>query len=196
MTTATARMAGLDALKVMAKFRKDEIVIMHESNRADWPVATNKPELDILMGGAMGKASSFALGVALGAPKTGVWVLDGDGALLMNLGTLVTIAGAKPKNLLHVVYNNDAYDTTGGQPTPNSGRVNFQQMALAAGYPRSYAFSTTDALEKALPDVLSGEGPTMLVLQIESRGRLPAASGLRRFSEAYDYLRNYLTKSS
>src|SRR5687768_1805116 len=106
------------ALQLLALARTDEIVILSESTRQDWPPLSTRPDLDIAITGSMGKASSFGFGLALARPDVRVWVLDTDGALLMNLGSLVTIARAKPANLLHVVYDNDAYDTTGGQPTP------------------------------------------------------------------------------
>ena len=133
----------------------------------------------------MGKASSFGLGLALAQPERGVWVLDGDGALLMNLGALVSIAAARPSNLLHVVYNNDAYDTTGGQPTPGAGQVDFRGLGLAAGYPSAFSFSSKEELQEALPQVLAATGPVLLVLRIVSRGRLPAAPGLRGTTQAF-----------
>src|SRR6058998_1613073 len=123
------------ALQVLSRARTDEIVVLSESTRQDWPPLSTRPELDIPITGSMGKASSFGLGVALARPDVQVWVLDTDGALLMNLGSLVTIARAKPANLLHFVYDNDAYDTTGGQPTPGAGMVDLSKMALDAGYP-------------------------------------------------------------
>ena len=189
-----ARMQGVDALKVLSSRRGNEIVIMHESNRADWPVVTTRPELDYLMAGAMGKASSFALGLALGRPDGHFWVLDGDGALLMNLGSLVTIAAQRPRNLLHIVYNNDTYDTTGGQPTPGAGNVDFEGFARDAGYASAFTFSDLETLKGSIEEVLAASGPTMLVLRIESQGRRPAAPGLRRSSEALAYLRNYLAQ--
>jgi sulfopyruvate decarboxylase subunit beta len=192
MTTDTARMAGIEALRILSRARQEEVVILHESNRADWPPVSTRPELDILMGGAMGKASSFGLGLALADASRNVWILDGDGALLMNLGSLVTIAAAKPSNLLHVVYNNDAYDTTGGQPIPGATHVDFRGLALDSGYPRAFAFETLDELEQELPAVLAGPFPTMLVLRIVSRGRLPAAPGLRGTSQAFWELKEHL----
>ncbi len=194
MTNQTSRMSGVKALKVLSDRRTNEVVIMHESNRADWPLVSTNPNLDYLMAGAMGKASSFGLGVALGRPDAKVWVLDGDGALLMNLGTLVTIAGQHPANLLHVVYNNDAYDTTGGQPTPGAGNVNFEGLALDAGYPRAYTFSDIESIEGHIDEILASPGPTMLVLKIASNGRRPTAPGLRRASEALVALREYLAQ--
>jgi thiamine pyrophosphate-dependent acetolactate synthase large subunit-like protein len=196
VTMTDARMTGVAALGVLSDARRDEIVILHESNRADWPRVSKRPELDILVGGAMGKASSFGLGLAMARPERGVWILDGDGALLMNLGTLVTIGAAAPKNLLHVVYNNDAYDTTGGQPTPGAGGVNFRGLALDAGYPSAFEFSSVQDLGERLPSVLVAPGPVLLVLKIVSRGRLPAAPGLRGTKQAYWELHDLLTDAS
>lgn len=181
----------LDALGALAKRRTDEIVVMHMTTRVDWPKVSTNPELDIPWTGAMGKASSFALGLALARPDRKVWVLDGDGALLMNLGGLVTVAVQQPKNLLHVVYNNGAYDTSGGQPVPRARQVDFCAMALAAGYPHAYSFDDLGALERELPAVLGQEGPTLLVLNVPSMGRRPAPTGrgtTQAFWELHDYL--------
>jgi phosphonopyruvate decarboxylase len=186
-------MPGLEALRLLSKYRRDEVVVMHESNRADWPLVSTRPELDILIAYAMSKASSFTLGMALGRPDVGFWVLDGDGALLMNLGSLVTIAGMRPANLLHVVYNNEAYDTTGGQPLPAAGTVNFEGLALAAGYPSALTVSTLAALEEKLPAFLQAPRPALLVLRIASRGRLPTAAGLRSTRDALSFLSEYLS---
>ena len=69
----------------------------------------------------MGKASSIGLGIALARPDKKVLVIDGDGSLLMNLGSLVTVANMSPKNLVHFVYQNGTYGVSGGQPIPGSG---------------------------------------------------------------------------
>ena len=80
----------------------------------------------------MGSASSIALGIALAQPSRKVIVMDGDGSLLMQLGSLVTIAGAAPENLYHFVFENGVYATSGGQPLPAEGRLDFEMMARGA----------------------------------------------------------------
>ncbi|HVA24336.1 MAG TPA: thiamine pyrophosphate-dependent enzyme [Chloroflexota bacterium] len=184
-------MDGLEALKVLSRARTDEIVVLSESCRQDWPPLSTRPELDIAITGSMGKASSFGLGVALGRPDVRVWVLDTDGALLMNLGSLVTIARAKPANLLHVVYDNDAYDTTGGQPTPGSRMADFRALARDAGYPASYRFDDVAALERELPSLLAGPRPALAVLKVASRGRR-ANMGMKRMYESFVQIKAYL----
>src|SRR5207244_3483171 len=130
------------------------------------------------------KASSFGLGIALARPDLRVWVLDSDGALLMNLGSLVTIARAKPPNLLHFLYDNEAYDTTGGQPTPGAGMVDFTALALAAGYPEARAFDRLEDLERELPAMVARVGPALIQLKVASIGRRPSVGGMRPMREA------------
>src|SRR5437870_13878875 len=110
MTAATQKpaMDGVAALTLLSRVRKDEVVILSESTRQDWPPLSTRPDLDIAITGSMSKGSSFGLGVALARPDVGVWVRDTEGALLMNLGSLVTIAKASPANLLHFAYDHGA----------------------------------------------------------------------------------------
>ena len=85
------------------------------------------------MWGAMGSVSSIGLGLALARPDLRVVVLDGDGSLLMNLGSLATISAQRPVNLVHIVFDNRMYETTGGQPTHTAAGVNLAAIARAAG---------------------------------------------------------------
>jgi sulfopyruvate decarboxylase subunit beta len=82
----------------------------------------------------------------------------------MNLGSLVTVAGMAPPNLLHVVCQNGVYEVTGGQPIPGAERVDFAAMARAAGYRRAEAFADADALGARLPELLAADGPTFVTL--------------------------------
>ncbi len=186
-------MEGLDALRLLSAARTDQIAVLSESCRQDWPPLSKRPELDIGITGSMGKASSFGLGLALSQPARGVWVLDTDGALLMNLGSLVTIARMKPGNLLHFVYDNDAYDTTGGQPTPGAHMVNFQAMALDAGYPRAYMFDVLSDFEAGLPEVLAAPKPALCVLKVASHGRRDGAGQMKRMYDSFLEVRSHLS---
>jgi thiamine pyrophosphate-dependent acetolactate synthase large subunit-like protein len=93
------------------------------------------PHLVYYASDPMGMAPSLALGLALARPDRRVVLLEGDGDLSMNLGVLVTIAGVAPKNLRVAVFMNDRYETGGGQPLPNAGRVSFVTLAAGAGWP-------------------------------------------------------------
>ena len=87
--------------------------------------------------GSMGLASSIGLGVALKNPRKSVFIFDGDGNILMNLGSLTTIASQKPKNLIHVVFDNSVHESTGGQPT-NSNFVNIEKIAKVCNYNHTF----------------------------------------------------------
>ncbi len=110
----------------------------------------------------------------------------------MNLGSLVTIARAKPANLLHFVYDNGAYDTTGGQPTPGADLADFRAIALGAGYPAASTFDDLEELQDGLPAVLAGPRPALVVLRVASLGRRDGVSGMRRMSEAFGEIKAYL----
>src|SRR5262245_54847062 len=105
--------------------------------------------------GAMGLASSHGLGLALGRPDTRRIVLDGDGSLLMNIGTLVTAAAIAPKNFYHFVCENGTYEANGGHPIPNRGKVNFAGLARGAGYGGVHEFADLRNFEQQIGAVLA-----------------------------------------
>ena len=143
---------------------RDLVVAVYQSC-FDW-LALCPRDLNYVSTGAMGQASSHALGLALGSPDRRVIVLDGDGSLLMNLGSLVTIANVRPKHFLHLIFENGVYEVNGAHPIPGTGIVDFVGMAEAAGYQDAMRFSQLDAFEAALPGLLACDGPVMAVLKI------------------------------
>ncbi|MBI3971163.1 MAG: thiamine pyrophosphate-binding protein [Chloroflexi bacterium] len=165
------------ALAALERRRREEIVVTTMTSSRVWAHVTQRPELDLSFGGCMGKASSLGLGLALGQPDRRVWVLDGDGSLLMNLGTLVTIAQHAPANLTHFLLENGVYEVTGGQPVPGAGTVDFAAMARAAGYRAAFRFDALDALEAGLERALAAPGPTFVTLVVGPAGALPASPG-------------------
>ena len=122
---------------------RDLVVAVYQSC-FDW-LALCPRDLNYVSTGAMGQASSHALGLALGSPDRRVIVLDGDGSLLMNLGSLVTIANVRPKHFLHLIFENGVYEVNGAHPIPGTGNVDFVGMAEAAGYQDAMRFSQLDA---------------------------------------------------
>jgi sulfopyruvate decarboxylase subunit beta len=142
----------------------DIVVAVYQTN-FDW-MALNPRPLNYVAVGAMGQASSHALGLALANPKRRVLVFDGDGSLLMNLGSLVTIAGARVSNLYHFVFANRVYEVNGDQPLPNGEKVDFEGLARSAGYLGARSFHDLDLFRKGLPDLLALPGPQMAVMEI------------------------------
>ncbi len=115
-------------------------------------VANNQShKYDFLTVGSMGHSSSIALGVALNKPKTKVWCIDGDGAVLMHMGAMAVIGRNKPYNLIHVVINNGAHETVGGMPTV-ADSIDLVAIAKACGYPNAISVDNFDDLDKALLD--------------------------------------------
>ena len=108
---------------------------------------------------AMGSACSVGLGVAMACPGQPVIILDGDGSLLMNLGSLATEAWRKTPNLIHICWDNRVYQMTGGQPTATSGAADLASIAEGAGFARTARVETLAAFEQAIEEALRGEGP-------------------------------------
>ena len=160
---------NIDAVRIVDEHRGDALIIstMNAGNQQfGLPSVTKHEELDLPMGGCMGKASSLGLGLALARPERKVVVLDGDGSLVMNLGTLVTISGKAPENLYHFVFENGVYAVTGGQPIPAEGKASFHGMAREAGYAATYEFDDTEELATNIDRVLAGKGPVLVCLKV------------------------------
>src|SRR5262249_13464645 len=115
--------------------------------------------------GSMGLGASIGLGIALAQPRRRVLVLDGDGNVLMNLGTLATIGATGPSNLLHVCFDNGAHASTGAQPTI-SDRVRLAEVARAAGYRAVRRVESPQALAAEAPAFISEAGPAFLLVRI------------------------------
>src|ERR671934_520476 len=112
---------------------------------------------------AMGLASSMGLGLALSRPELKVVVFDGDGSILMNLGSLTTLARYRPKNLLHVVFDNESLLSVGGFPTATSTGSDLAAIAAAAGVPRTTTVRTLESFTKAFDEALASEELTTIV---------------------------------
>jgi sulfopyruvate decarboxylase subunit beta len=160
-----------ECFRALARQLGDEIVLPVYSSAFDWLEIAPRA-LNYFAFGAMGLGSSHALGLALGRPDKRVIVLDGDGSLLMNLGSLVTIGAAAPKNLLHFLCRNGTYEANGGHPIPQQG-VDFSGLAKAAGYAHCLEFDALTAFETALPRLLKQDGPTFATLHIEKGALSP-----------------------
>lgn len=117
--------------------------------------------------GSMGLLSSFGLGLALMSPGQRVIVLDGDGSVLMGLGTLPLIATEAPPNLLHIVLDNEAYQSTGGQPCI-SANVSIADIGKASGYPSSIEVNSVDGIRSALAGFQDVNGPHLIVAKVEN----------------------------
>ena len=159
-----------DAVKIIDSKREDSLIVptMNANNVSfGLPTVTSAQDLDLPLSGAMSKASSLGLGLALAQPDRKVFVLDGDGSLLMNLGALVTLANKAPKNLYHFLFNNGVYAVTGGQPIPGAGQSDWEGLAKAVGYAAVFSFEDLEDLATGIDQVLAAEGPVFIHLVVE-----------------------------
>src|SRR5215210_307462 len=185
-----------DPTEAIAALRGDAITITTEQCIRAWreavpgPVDGDPNHIDIV--GAMGSASTIALGIALAQPARKVIVMDGDGSLLMQLGSLVTIAGAAPENLYHFVFENGVYATSGGQPLPAEGRLDFEMLARGAGFAHAARFDDASAFKAALPDLLNRQGPVFVTLQIGHEVGVPSGTRSAMMGEQMRAVRKQL----
>jgi sulfopyruvate decarboxylase subunit beta len=154
-----------ECFRILARHIGDAAVVATYSSAVDW-VAIAPRALNYTSIGAMGLDSSHGLGLALGRPDKRVVVLQGDGSLLMNLGSLVTIAEVAPKNLVHLVAHNETYEANGGHPIPNP-KVDFAALARAAGYAAVYDFADLDVFAQQAAHLLEQDGPVFATLHVE-----------------------------
>lgn len=127
-------------------------------------------ERDFLTVGSMGHASQIALGIALAQPERRVWCFDGDGAAIMHMGSMAIVANKAPKNYVHVVFNNGAHDSVGGQPTVGL-KIDLPAVAKAVGYKAEYSVDNKEALNAILKNVNSFEGPTLIEVKVKKGNR-------------------------
>jgi sulfopyruvate decarboxylase subunit beta len=119
---------------------------------------------------AMGLASSTGLGLALCLPGQRVIVFDGDGSLLMNLGTLSTMARYRPKNLTHVVFDNESLLSVGGFPTATSTGTDLEGIARAAGIPKVVAVQSVESFKSAVSEAMHSHELTTIIAKVEAKG--------------------------
>jgi phosphonopyruvate decarboxylase len=177
------------------------IIAAHRGNAVCIPTMTTSPAWrdiapdDLSAGcvGFMGGASSLGLGLALARPERRVIVFDGDGSLLMQLGSLATIAGARPRNLIHLLFKNGVYHTSGSQEIPGGLTVDFVTMARGAGYRTALAIGDLDDFKRRFPGFLTAEGPIFVELHTTLADQTPmTAGGGAPFHEQMERLRGKL----
>lgn len=170
-------LSPVQVLEPLARRRTDEVVITSMALVRPWGRLSAHPLDFASADSAMGHAADLALGIALARPDRRVICLNGDGSMLMSLGTLVTIAGLRPANLILVVAENRTYEITGNQPIPGAAVVDFAGLAAAAGFPRADRFTDPLAWEAALDDLLRADGPTFVALAVTPGTEPPISRG-------------------
>lgn len=139
---------------------------------------------------AMGLASSTGLGLALSLPEQKIVVFDGDGSLLMNLGSLSTMARYRPGNLAHIVFDNESLLSVGGFPTATSTGTDLEEMARAAGVPKVLTVRTVEDFRAAVKDALVGSQLTTIVAKVEATGPSGYVTDLSLLENRFQFRRH------
>jgi thiamine pyrophosphate-dependent acetolactate synthase large subunit-like protein len=165
-----------EALETLVAHRGNRVVITTMASIAIWKDLSDSPLDFAYIPSAMGQGPDLGLGLALAHPERGVIVVNGDGSMLMNLGSLVTLAN-HPAPVFLIIVDNGLYEVTGGQPIVGGGHIDFAAMARAAGIPRAYTFDSAAAWRTAAAEALSGPGPVAIWIKVEGRlgEKTPAA---------------------
>jgi thiamine pyrophosphate-dependent acetolactate synthase large subunit-like protein len=193
--TPAPRMPLTEAVAVVHQTRRDDdVVISSMGNAREWmAMGPLHPRDFVFVPSAMGHATCVGLGLALAQPKRRIIVLSGDGSLLMNLGTLVTMAAYAPANLTVVVFDNGVYEVTGAQPTPGTiaAGVDFTTVARGCGLTSIHRWASLDDWRRGAEEALAARGPTLVVLDVAPkpgaggpRSPGPTAERAKRFKEA------------
>lgn len=162
-----------EALAVVASLRTDQIVVTTMGAAREWPKLSQHPLDFHYLPSAMGQAPMLGLGLALAQPTREVIAINGDGSMLMNLGSLVTIAASGARNLTLIVLENGLYEVTGGQATAaaaSSQPVDLVAIARGAGISSAASFDDLDVWRQAAAAALKAPGPRFIVLRVSPVG--------------------------
>ena len=182
-------MLRLDALKSVYDRLTDRVVItIMGAVAAELQAIGHRPNQFYLQH-AMGLASSMGLGVALTRPELSVVVFDGDGSVLMNLGGLTTLARYRPRNLVHVVFDNESLLSVGGFPTATSTGSDITAMAAAAGIPRAVTVRTVDDFVSAFDEAIAAHELTTIVAKVDAKGPAGFVTDLALLENRFEFQR-------
>jgi len=182
-------MTRLEALKAIYPALESRVVVtIMGAVAAELQSIGHRPNFFYLQH-AMGLASSLGLGIALTRPEKQVVVLDGDGSVLMNLGGLTTLARYRPRNLVHVVFDNESLLSVGGFPTATSTGSDLAGMAAAAGVPRTATVKTIDTFTAAFDAALGANDLTTLVAKVDAIGPAAFVTDLGLLENRFEFQR-------
>ncbi|MEP6694631.1 MAG: thiamine pyrophosphate-dependent enzyme [Chloroflexota bacterium] len=158
-------MKRVDAMRALLRAMSDRVAVCYAGAACEELYAAGDDARVVYVLGSMGLASSVGLGMALGSGKP-VVAMEGDASVLMNLGTLVTIAQHAPSDYVLAIVDNTQNGSTGGQPTATANGLDLAALARAAGCPRVIVCTTEDEIAAAAREAASGGGPTVLHLRV------------------------------
>ena len=187
LSVPAATFRRLDALQAVYSRLENRIVVtIMGAVAAELQSIGHRPNFFYLQH-AMGLASSMGLGIALSRPERQVVVFDGDGSILMNLGGLTTLARYRPRNLVHVVFDNESLLSVGGFPTATATGSDIAGIAAAAGVPRTATARTLDEFTRAFDEALAAGQLTTIVAKVEAVGPSAYVTGLSLLENRFEF---------
>lgn len=160
-----------DAMKIVVSSLPQDSIIVSTTGKLSRELYEYRDALgqshgsDFLTVGSMGHSSSITLGIALAKPEKKVFCFDGDGAFLMHMGAISNIGKLAPKNYIHIVFNNGAHESVGGQPTVGYS-INIPQIAVACGYKHAETVGTINDIRNAINGAIDSEGPILIEIKV------------------------------
>ena len=158
------------SMEIICQEIKNEIIISANGFLSRDLFNTFEKPSNFYMLGSMGLASSIGLGIAIKNPKKKIFVFDGDGNILMNLGSLTTIGNLKPKNLIHIVFDNNSHESTGGQPT-TTNKIQLDKIAQVVNY-KIFKVENELQLSSIMKRIKKMVGPIMILIKIKKSKKI------------------------
>jgi len=165
-------MKRVEAIEKLVGMLKNEIVLTSIGGVNTELFARGDRDLNLYVSTNMGSAAAMGVGLALALPSEKVVVLEGDGSVLLSLGSLVTIGDQQPSNLVLIVFDNECYEAPGEYPSATARNANLEMFGFASGIEKSLTVRSIEEFEKAFKEALAADGPQLLVAKVE-RGRPP-----------------------
>ena len=182
-------MTRYEVMKIILNLIEDDTLALFTTGMTSREAFFTKDrESNFYMIGSMGLLSPVGLGIAMNRPDKKLLVFDGDGSALMNLGSLAMIGDLQPKNLYHIILDNEAYASTGGQPSI-SRTVKLEEIAKAVNYKNTYKVISLEELESKLREMLGKDGPSILLAKIGASNM----QGIGRVSHSPEEIKNRFT---
>ena len=202
MSSHTPAIPFVAALRVLHEKRRNEIIVTTMGSGREWTEFESHPLDLVYVPSSMGQATSLGLGLALAHPNRRIIVCNGDGSMLMNLGSLVTITSQQPKNLTVLLMDNSVYEVTGRQPTPGSAEirkddshVRFSDIARSCGFRQVLEFDDLEEWKRRAADVLHLDGPVFCCLKVAPvEGDFGPRSPGPAWQRAQDFRNHLLTE--
>ncbi len=197
MKISTSNFTREEAIQTIIEQLEGEEVIISTTGKTsrelfEARISRKEAPRDFYTVGAMGCASSIGLGIALNSKKRTI-VFDGDGAMIMQMGSLATIGHYKPPNFYHFLFDNNVHDSTGGQPTV-SDTLNIEKLGKSCGYESIITISKKEELVETLNQVFSQPGPSMILIKVKPGARADLGRPTTTPIENKKYFMNYLAK--